>query len=78
MAYREVREQASSIPNLDTYDLYGNLEIQDGEMAGWAFRRLRESKDEAEIEGIREELEKYCGLDTRGMVLVLRGLRRLT
>lgn len=56
---------------------YGNLEVQGGEMAGWAFRRLRESKDEAEIEGVREELEKYCGLDTFGMVLVARRLRRL-
>ena len=44
----------------------------------WAFRRMRESKDEEEIEGIQGELEKYCGLDTRGMVLVLRMLRRLT
>ena len=60
-----------------TGESYGNLKIQDGEMAGWAFRRLRESKDEAEIEGIQGELEKYCGLDTRGMVLVVRGLRGL-
>lgn len=60
-----------------TGESYGNLEIQDGEMAGWAFRRLRESKDEAEIEGIQGELEKYCGLDTLWMVLVLRKLRRL-
>ncbi len=41
------------------------------------FRRMRESKDEDEIEGIQGELEKYCGLDTRGMVLVLRRLRKL-
>ena len=60
-----------------TGESYGNLEIQDGEMAGWAFRRMRESKDEEEIDGICRELEKYCGLDTRGMVLVVRKLRRL-
>jgi len=35
-----------------------------------------ESKDEVEIEGIQGELKKYCGLDTRGMV-VLRRLHRL-
>ena len=60
-----------------TGESYGNLEIQNGELAGWAFRRMRASKDEEEIEGIQKELEKYCGLDTFGMVLLLRKLRRL-
>ena len=46
-------------------------------MAGWMFRRLMESKDEEEIEGIKGELKKYCGLDTLGMVLIIRQLRRL-
>ena len=57
---------------------YGNLEIQDGEMAGWAFRRMRQGKDAGEIEGIKGELEKYCGLDTFGMVLLLGKLRDLS
>jgi len=47
-------------------------------MAGWAFRRMRESKDEEEIDGIHRALERYCGLDTRGMVLVLRKLKGLS
>ena len=55
---------------------YDRLQIQDGEMAGWAFRRLLETTDGAEKNDIRAELEKYCGLDTWGMVLILRELRR--
>jgi len=64
------------LPNM-TGESYANLEIQGGEMAGWMFRRLMESKDEEEIEGIKGELKKYCGLDTLGMVLIIRQLRRL-
>ena len=65
------------LPNL-TGESYANLEIQGGEMAGWMFRRLMESKDEEEQETIKTELKRYCGLDTYGMVLILRQLRKLT
>ena len=65
------------LPSL-TGESYANLEIQCGEMAGWMFRRLMESKDEEEIEGIKDELKKYCGLDTWGMVLILRRLVALS
>ena len=65
------------LPNM-TGESYANLEIQGGEMAGWMFRRLMESKDEEEQEGIKRDLKRYCGLDTLGMVLIVRRLVELS
>ena len=57
---------------------YDHLQVQDGQMAGWTFRRILESEDEEESDGLRDDLEKYCRLDTFGMVLILRKLNELS
>lgn len=66
----------SVLPAL-TGQKYDHLQVQNGEMAGWTFRKMLESEDEAEIEGLRGDLERYCRLDTFGMVLILKKLKEL-
>jgi len=67
----------SVLPAL-TGQKYDHLQVQNGEMAGWTFRKMLESEDEAESNGLRGDLEKYCRLDTFGMVLILKKLRELS
>lgn len=66
----------SVLPAL-TGQKYDHLQVQDGEMAGWTFRRMLESEDEEESDGLRDDLEKYCRLDTWGMIMILRKLKEL-
>ena len=56
---------------------YDGMEIRDGEMAGIAYARMQESKDQTEIEQIRKALLEYCGLDTLAMVKLLEVLKNL-
>ncbi len=57
---------------------YDNMEIGGGEDASLAFLDLMFAglgKDE--MARVREDLEKYCGLDTEGMVLIVEELRKM-
>jgi len=67
----------SVLPAL-TGQRYDHLQVQNGEIAGWTFRRMLESEDEEESEGLRDDLEKYCRLDTFGLVLILKKLQELS
>jgi hypothetical protein len=55
---------------------YGDLEIQDGEIAARAYYRMVfEETDWVEKARIREALLKYCERDTLAMVELRRALR---
>jgi len=56
---------------------YENLEIGDGGTASHEFVRVSFS-DVAEVERqqVRSNLEEYCSLDTRGMILLVDGVRK--
>ena len=58
---------------------YDNMEIADGGMASHEYCRVTFGKDVAEKERqrIRAALEKYCDLDTKGMVDILEALKGL-
>lgn len=56
---------------------YDGLEISDGDMAMLAYKKMRESKNSSEIEGIRKALLEYCRLDTIGMIKIVEKLRDL-
>ena len=58
---------------------YANMEIADGGMASIEYCRVTFGKDVAEKERqrIRAALEKYCDLDTKGMVEILDELRKV-
>ncbi len=62
------------IPSLS----YKELEIGDGGTASNAFENLYYEKDPARIKKVRENLLKYCGLDTLAMVEVFKFLSHLT
>jgi len=54
---------------------YEGMEIADGAAAGREFLRVAfGDADETERERVRQALEEYCGLDTMGMVEVVRSL----
>jgi len=67
----------SVLPAL-TGQRYDHLQVQNGEMAGWTYRKMLESEDEEESDGLRDDLKKYCRLDTFGMVMLLRKLKELS
>lgn len=54
---------------------YEGMEISDGDMAMLAYKKMCESTDPSEIEGIRKALLEYCKLDTLGMVRILEALK---
>jgi hypothetical protein len=54
---------------------YDDLEIADGGTASRAFESLYFEKDEKKKKGIREQLIKYCGMDTMAMVRIYEVLR---
>ncbi|TCZ74912.1 DUF2779 domain-containing protein [Flaviaesturariibacter aridisoli] len=56
---------------------YTALNIADGEEAHLAYNRLRQSKDEAQVAQIREDLAAYCAVDTLAMVKILERLEQL-
>ncbi len=58
---------------------YEGLEIQNGGTASTEFLRMVFGKlDSVEKQKIRTNLEKYCRLDTLGMVWILDYLQELT
>ena len=61
-------------PNDEELD-YEKLNIKNGSMAMNAFPRLY-LKDDSEIKQIREDLLKYCCLDTLAMVRILEKLEQ--
>lgn len=56
---------------------YEGMEISDGEMAMLAYKKMCESTDPSEIEGIRKALLEYCRLDTLGMVKIVERLKEV-
>jgi CRISPR/Cas system-associated exonuclease Cas4 (RecB family) len=56
---------------------YNGLEINNGAAATFEYLRVtfNEKVDEKEKDRVRQALEKYCGLDTLGMVKILEVLR---
>ena len=61
-----------------TKSSYKNMEIADGSMASNEYCRVTfgSNIDEKERQRVRAALEKYCDLDTRGMIEVLGALRK--
>ena len=59
-----------------TGEAYDDLDVSDGEGAGLVFLRMARGEVEGEEKArLRAALERYCALDTRGMVEVVRVLR---
>ena len=61
------------VPNLS----YKGLDIADGGAASSSFMRLYDETDSAIINKIREDLLKYCELDTFAMVEILDVLKKV-
>lgn len=61
------------VPNLS----YEGMAISDGGAAMRAYIDLIEEKDPARIEAVRNDLWKYCKLDTLAMVRILEKLERI-
>ena len=56
-----------------------DMEIADGGTASLEFMRITFGKvTAAERKKVRAALEKYCGLDTEGMVRIVEKLAKLT
>ena len=64
----------SVLPALVPSLSYKEMEIADGGAASSAFENLYFEKDPARIKAVRENLLKYCGLDTLAMVEVFKCL----
>ena len=57
---------------------YEGLEIQEGGMASMEFLRVHFGDvPEAERQKVREQLERYCGLNTEGMNWIVEALRQI-
>ena len=57
---------------------YADLEIQEGGQASLEFLRVHFGDVlEAERQKVRQQLERYCGQDTEGMIWIVDTLRRL-
>ncbi|MCL4417681.1 MAG: DUF2779 domain-containing protein [Actinobacteria bacterium] len=61
---------------------YDDLEIQNGQMASLKYLNITFLKgetvsDKAHVEKIRKDLLDYCGLDTEGMIYILRKLYKI-
>lgn len=73
----------SVLPVLTGKNHYDLLEIGNGTDASLAYLHITHGSHDgkkptsAEIKTVREGLEKYCGLDTEGMIWILEKLRRL-
>jgi Domain of unknown function(DUF2779) len=67
----------SVLPALVPELSYEGMEIADGGMASAAFEGLYYEQDVFRIKEIRENLLKYCGMDTLAMVKILNVLQRL-
>ena len=69
----------ATLPAITGEDHYKKLNISDGGDASAVFFNMtfKDELDEKEIEKIRVDLEKYCGLDTEAMVWIVEKLERL-
>jgi hypothetical protein len=57
---------------------YDHLDISDGMSASLTFVDILSNKStEEEMIKIREDLEKYCALDTEGMIWIVDKLKEL-
>jgi hypothetical protein len=57
---------------------YSDLEIQEGGQASLEYLRVHFGDvPDVERRKVREQLERYCGQDTEGMVWIVEALRRL-
>jgi len=57
---------------------YEHLEIQEGTLASLEYLRVHFGDvTEAERLKVRGQLERYCGLDTEGMVWIVDALRQI-
>jgi hypothetical protein len=57
---------------------YADLEIQEGGQASLEYLRVQfGNAPEAKRRKVREQLERYCGQDTEGMVWLVEALRRI-
>jgi hypothetical protein len=57
---------------------YENLAIQEDSAASREFLRVTFGKvDDEERRCVRQQLNEYCGLDTMGMVQIIRELAKL-
>ena len=58
---------------------YQGLNIANGENASFEFYRVTYGDvPEEERERVRQDLEKYCGRDTEGMIWIIRALQEIT
>ena len=58
---------------------YADLEIQEGGQASLEYLRVHFSDvPDAERQKVRQQLERYCGQDTEGMVWIVEALRKLS
>jgi hypothetical protein len=66
------------LPTL-TKSNYANMEIMDGGTASNEYYRITFDKtvDERDRQRVRSALEKYCSLDTKGMIEILDALKKL-
>ncbi len=81
--YYDARQKGSaSIKNVLpvlTETSYDHLNISDGMSASLAFLGvISNSASSEEATNIREDLEKYCALDTEGMIWIVNKLKELT
>ena len=57
---------------------YSGLEISDGMTASINFLSVNFGDvSDSEVKKVRDDLEKYCGLDTEGMVWILDKMREM-
>lgn len=56
---------------------YDDLEISNGGSASRAFESLYFERDEKRKKEIREQLIKYCGMDTKAMVALIQHLLKI-
>jgi hypothetical protein len=57
---------------------YADLEIQEGGQASLEYLRVHfGGVPEAERRKVREQLERYCGQDTEGMIWIVKAVKRL-
>jgi Asp-tRNA(Asn)/Glu-tRNA(Gln) amidotransferase B subunit len=68
----------SVLPALVPALSYKEMEIGDGSAASSAFENLYYETDPAKIKSVRENLLRYCSLDTLAMVEVFKFLSSLT
>jgi len=66
------------LPCLAPEMTYGELEVRDGDMAMLAFKKMCDSDNTTEKEKLREDLLKYCKLDSLAMAKIVENLTTLS